>query len=149
MKKIFFYSTILLSCSMLTSCGPSAEDKYRAEILFRDEADSVLRSTPLCNLDEVLDSTESYTLANKASVKQPTSKTTVIYYANDYNLPPGTIVDFSPNSDWIAGNSENGVCTEQIYIHIRDEHNKVKTYPVDYKTWLVLNADPQSQIVLE
>jgi len=134
---------------MLISCGPSAEDKLRARVLFGNEADSILQITPLANLTEFLDSTESYTLANKASIKQSTSKTTVVYYANDYNLPPGAVVDFSPNSDWIAANSENGICTEQIYIHIRDEHNKIKTYPIDYRTWLVLNASPENQIILE
>lgn len=145
MKKQFFYSIILLSCLILISCGLSAEDKHRAEILFGDEADSVLRFTPTCNLTRFLDSVQQF--QQKKPEVTSVKKEIQFYYASDFNLPTGKVVCFSPNSDWINDNSENGIVSEQIYIHIEDENGGIRVFPVDYKTWLALGSGTRNIIL--
>lgn len=141
MKKQFLYSIILLSCLTLTSCGPSQFELEGRKIL----GDSLYDATNCSRLEEVVDSARQVQ-QSKPKVT-PVKKEARFYYATDFNLVPGTVVDFSPNSEWISSNSEGGIVNEQIYIHIKDETGGVRVFPIDYKTWLVLGNDTEDVIL--
>lgn len=111
---------LLLSLILLASCGPSKEE-VEAREKFR--ADSI----------------EKLLLSKEVKPEEPKVEEQPKYYlAAEYGLPAGKVIRYSPSSDFIADHSDGGTVNEQIYVHIQFEDGHVSTYPVEYKTWLVL-----------
>jgi hypothetical protein len=75
-------------------------------------------------------------------IEQPKTPTPVntapTYNAEDFDLPSGEVMKYSPNDTYINDNSEGERVSFDIYVHIKGSDGIRTVHKTEYKTWLLL-----------
>jgi predicted methyltransferase len=107
---------ILLASLVLTSCGPT-DEMIRASKQAKEDS---LQAAQFSSGSEVIESNNS----------KP------YYNATELSLPTGTVLAFAPDDETIQAKSENGICSEQIYISILHDDGHISIHETTYKIWV-------------
>jgi len=121
---------ILILCTVLLSCGPSAEERLWMKLHHTDTipTDAQLKDIPKPVPQEILTS----------DVPDSNIKPNNTYDANDFGLIPGIIVRWVPNS--LPDDHPIGDNFPSVFIHIRNNEGITKIFKADQNIWTNLDT---------
>tara|TARA_R110000803_G_scaffold207496_1_gene275458 strand:+ start:166 stop:591 length:426 start_codon:yes stop_codon:yes gene_type:complete len=130
---------ILLIGATLVSCECGKNKNREAKLYSTDDITVTYNNGISKGRQAMKDSLEKRKAAEKQK-EQPPTPTVSAYSAENFNLPTGKVVKYSPSAAYIDDMSPDNEVDFDIYIHIEDEDGMRTVHLTDYKTWLTLKV---------